>query len=36
LRGAANPAARKYLEFLHSAAARKVLERFGYGVPASP
>ena len=35
-RGAANPAARKYLEFLRSAAARKVLERFGYGVPASP
>ena len=32
-RGAANPAARKYLEFLGSAAARKVLERFGYGVP---
>jgi len=35
-RGAANPAARKYLEFLQSAVARKVLERFGYGVPASP
>ena len=35
-RGAANPAALSYLEFLRSTAARKVLERFGYGVPASP
>lgn len=36
IRGAANPAARQYLGFLRSAAARKVLEGFGYGVPASP
>lgn len=36
IRGAANPAARKYLAFLRSAPARKVLEGFGYGVPASP
>lgn len=36
VRGAANPTARKYLEFLRSADARKVLERFGYSVPASP
>ena len=36
MRGAANPAALKYLAFLRSAAARKVLEGFGYGVPASP
>ncbi|MFI5355723.1 MAG: molybdate ABC transporter substrate-binding protein [Opitutales bacterium] len=34
--GADHPAARRYLAFLRSAAARKVLERFGYGVPASP
>ncbi len=32
-RGAANPAARKYLAFLRSDAARKVLREFGYGVP---
>jgi molybdate transport system substrate-binding protein len=32
-RGAANPAAVRYLKFLGSPAARKVLERFGYGVP---
>lgn len=31
--GAANPAARRYLEFLKSPAARDVLRRFGYGVP---
>jgi molybdate transport system substrate-binding protein len=35
-RGAANPAAVRYLAFLRTPAARKVLERFGYGVPASP
>ena len=35
-RGAGNRAARQYLEFLSSKAARKVLEGFGYGVPASP
>lgn len=34
--GAGNAAARAYLAFLHGAAARKVLERYGYGVPASP
>lgn len=32
-RGARNPAARRYLEFLGSQAARKVLLDFGYGVP---
>ncbi len=36
VRGATNPAARRYLEFLRGAAARKVLEGFGYGVPPSP
>lgn len=35
-RGVTNAAARSYLEFLRSAAARKILERFGYSVPASP
>lgn len=32
-RGAANPAAWRYLEFLQSDAARKVLRDFGYGTP---
>ena len=32
-RGATNPAARRYLEFLGSAPARKILREFGYGVP---
>lgn len=32
-RGAANPAARKYLAFLSSDAAKKILRDFGYGVP---
>jgi molybdate transport system substrate-binding protein len=32
-RGAANPAARRYLAFLGSPAAKKVLEDFGYTVP---
>ena len=32
-RGAANPAAKKYLEFLSSNAAKKILRDFGYGVP---
>lgn len=32
-RGAANPAARRYLEFLTSDAARKILLQFGYGPP---
>ena len=31
--GATNSAAGRYLAFLHSAAARKILERFGYSVP---
>jgi len=35
-RGAANPAARDYLAFLGSPEARKILERYGYGVPPSP
>jgi molybdate transport system substrate-binding protein len=34
-RGADNPAARRYLDFLVSPAARKILEGFGYGVPAA-
>lgn len=34
--GADNAAAKAYLAFLRSDAARKVLERYGYGVPASP
>lgn len=33
--GAPKPVARRYLAFLQTPAARKVLERFGYGVPAS-
>jgi molybdate transport system substrate-binding protein len=32
-RGAANPAARRYLAFLHSPAARPIWARFGYGLP---
>ncbi|HEY0968321.1 MAG TPA: molybdate ABC transporter substrate-binding protein [Opitutaceae bacterium] len=35
-RGAANPAAARYLAFLRGPEARKILERFGYGVPPSP
>lgn len=35
-RGATNPAATRYLAFLRGPEARKILERFGYGVPASP
>jgi len=35
-RGAANPAARRYLAFLAGGGARKILEDFGYGVPPSP
>ena len=31
--GSANPAAKRYLEFLNSSAAREVLQRFGYGLP---
>jgi molybdate transport system substrate-binding protein len=32
-RGAANPAARRYLDFLKSPGARAVFARFGYGAP---
>lgn len=32
-RGAANPAAKRYLEFLGSEAAKKILREFGYGIP---
>jgi molybdate transport system substrate-binding protein len=32
-RGATNPAARHYLEFLASEPAKKILREFGYGVP---
>ncbi len=35
-RGTVNPGATRYLAFLQSPEARKILERFGYGVPASP
>lgn len=35
-RGAANPAAARYLAFLGSPAARKILTDFGYAVPAAP
>jgi len=32
-RGAGNPAAKRYLEFLRSAAAQKILRDFGYALP---
>jgi molybdate transport system substrate-binding protein len=32
-RGAGNPAAQRYLDFLGSAAAKKILRDYGYGVP---
>ncbi len=32
-RGSANPAAARYVAFLHSPAARAILEAFGYGIP---
>lgn len=35
-RGAAHPAADRYLAFLSSPAARKILTDFGYAVPAAP
>ncbi len=35
-RGAVNPAAHRYLDFLASPAARAILERYGYRVPAVP
>lgn len=31
--GAANPESARYVAFLHSPAARKILEAFGYGIP---
>jgi len=34
--GAANPAARRYLAFLHGPAAQAILISFGYRVPATP
>jgi molybdate transport system substrate-binding protein len=33
--GSANPAAARYAAFLHSPAARAILEAFGYGIPSS-
>ena len=33
--GAANPAAKRYLDFLKTRVARDIFERFGYGVPPS-
>lgn len=33
LRGAANPAAKRYLEYLSSGAAKKILGDYGYGIP---
>lgn len=35
LRGAANPAARRYLAFLAGPEARELFKRFGYGLPAA-
>ncbi|HRJ72558.1 MAG TPA: molybdate ABC transporter substrate-binding protein, partial [Terrimicrobiaceae bacterium] len=32
-KGADNPAARSYLEFLRSAAAREIFDRFGFRLP---
>lgn len=32
-RGASNPAARRYLDFLRSEPAKRILREFGYGVP---
>jgi len=34
-RGASNPAAARYIAFLHSPAAQSILEAFGYGIPSS-
>jgi molybdate transport system substrate-binding protein len=31
--GSANPQAARYIAYLHGAAARKILEAFGYGIP---
>jgi molybdate transport system substrate-binding protein len=33
MRGAANPAAKRYLDFLQSDVAKKILRDFGYAVP---
>jgi molybdate transport system substrate-binding protein len=32
-RGATNPAAKRYLDFLHSDAAKKILRQYGYALP---
>jgi molybdate transport system substrate-binding protein len=34
--GAGNPAAAQYIAFLTSPTARRILENFGYGLPATP
>ena len=34
-RGSSNPAAARYVAFLHSQAARSILEAFGYAIPSS-
>jgi molybdate transport system substrate-binding protein len=34
--GAANPAAARYIAFLHGPAARGILGEYGYGIPAEP
>lgn len=34
--GAPNPAAARYIAFLHGPAARAILQRFGYGIPPGP
>jgi molybdate transport system substrate-binding protein len=34
IRGAGNPAARRYLEFLRGREARRIFERFGFRLPA--
>jgi molybdate transport system substrate-binding protein len=34
--GSSNPAAARYIAFLHSAAARAILQQFGYGIPPGP
>jgi molybdate transport system substrate-binding protein len=35
VRGSANPAAARYVTFLKCPAARRILESFGYGIPAA-
>jgi molybdate transport system substrate-binding protein len=34
--GSSNPAAARYITFLHSSSARAILRQFGYGIPAGP